>query len=494
MSTNKHFSKICITAMVLALTFAVVFMNGKSLGIKSIGKTSDYESRLFDTSKVHKINIVMDNWDSFLKSCENKKYSACSVIIDGENYKNVGICAKGDTSLTSVSKMKSSRYSLKIKFNQYDKAIKYHGLEKLSLNNMIFDNTYMKDYLTYRLMREFSVPAPLCSYTAISVNGKHWGLYLALEGVDKKFLKRNYGSNYGNLYKPGETNDIEERPDAQDNKENAAADSQEDNSDLGGNADSDTALNMWDEKESALDATKLVFKDENVESYAEIFESAKTKIKTSDKLRLIKSLKDISCNKKIESAINVDQVLRYFIVHNYVVNGDSYNGDTSHNYYLYEKDGVLSMLPWDYNLAFGAYDETTAINAVNDPIDTPLRIPKLSERPMLAWIYANPKYTKMYHQYYNDFLKSIDIKSIIEETENLIAPYVKKDPTKFCSTEKFTVGADTLKTFCKLRSESIRGQLDGKIPSTLEGQSAAKGRLIDASGISISDMGILVDE
>ncbi len=474
MSTNKHFSKICITAMVLALAFAVVFMNGKSLGIKSIGKTSDYESRLFDTSKVHKINIVMDNWDSFLKSCENKKYSACSVIIDGENYKNVGICAKGDTSLTSVSKMKSSRYSLKIKFNQYDKAIKYHGLEKLSLNNMIFDNTHMKDYLTYRLMREFSVPAPLCSYTAISVNGKHWGLYLALEGVDKKFLKRNYGSNYGNLYKPGETKDMEEQPDVQNDQENAAADYKENGSDMGG-------------------CTDLKYIDDNVESYAEIFESAKSKIKTSDKLRLIKSLKDIRCNKKIESAINVYQVLRYFVVHNYVVNGDSYNGDTSHNYYLYEKDGVLSMLPWDYNLAFGAYDETTAINAVNDPIDTPLRIPKLSERPMLAWIFANPKYTKMYHQYYNDFLKSIDIKSIIEDTENLIAPYVKKDPTKFCSTEKFIVGADTLKTFCKLRSESIRGQLDGKIPSTLEGQSAAKSRLIDASGISISDMGILED-
>ncbi len=477
MSTNKHFSKICITAMVLALVFAVVFMNGKSLGIKSIGKTSDYESRLFDTSKVHKINIVMDNWDSFLKSCENKKYSACSVIIDGENYKNVGICAKGDTSLTSVSKMKSSRYSLKIKFNQYDKAIKYHGLEKLSLNNMIFDNTYMKDYLTYRLMREFSVPAPLCNYTAISVNGKHWGLYLALEGVDKKFLKRNYGSNYGNLYKPGETKDMAEQPDVQNDQENAAADYKENGSDMGG-------------------CTDLKYIDDNVESYAEIFESAKSKkakVKTSDKLRLIKSLKNLSCNDKIESTVNIDQVLRYFIVHNYVINGDSYTGGEPHNYYLYEKDGVLSMLPWDYNLAFGAYDETTAINAVNDPIDTPLRIPKLSERPMLAWIFANQKYTKMYHQYYNDFLKSIDIKSIIEETENLIAPYVKKDPTKFCSTEKFIVGADTLKTFCKLRSESIRGQLDGKIPSTLEGQSAAKSRLIDASGISISDMGILVD-
>jgi len=29
-----------------------------------------------------------------------------------------------------------------------------------------------------------------------------WGFYLAVEGLEKSFLKRNYGSNYGNLYKP----------------------------------------------------------------------------------------------------------------------------------------------------------------------------------------------------------------------------------------------------------------------------------------------------
>lgn len=26
-----------------------------------------------------------------------------------------------------------------------------------------------------------------------------------------------------------------------------------------------------------------------------------------------------------------------------------------HNYYLYEEDGQLSMIPWDYNLAFGGF-------------------------------------------------------------------------------------------------------------------------------------------
>lgn len=63
----------------------------------------------------------------------------------------------------------------------------------------------MKDYLTYQLMAGFGVDAPLCSYVYITVNGEDWGLYLAVEGIEESFLQRNYGSDYGNLYKPDST-------------------------------------------------------------------------------------------------------------------------------------------------------------------------------------------------------------------------------------------------------------------------------------------------
>ena len=36
----------------------------------------------------------------------------------------------------------------------------------------------------------------------ITVNGEDWGLYLAVEGVEEAFLERNYGADYGELYKP----------------------------------------------------------------------------------------------------------------------------------------------------------------------------------------------------------------------------------------------------------------------------------------------------
>lgn len=127
---------------------------------------------------------------------------SCAVVIDNEAYKNVAIRAKGNTSLSSVAAYGNNRYSFKIEFDHFDSGKSYHGLDKLSLNNIIQDNTYMKDYLCYQMMGYMGVDAPLCSYVWITVNGEAWGLYLAVESVEDSFLERNYGTSYGELYKP----------------------------------------------------------------------------------------------------------------------------------------------------------------------------------------------------------------------------------------------------------------------------------------------------
>ena len=113
----------------------------------------------------------------------------------------------------------------------------------------------------------------------------------------------------------------------------------------------------------------------------------------------------------------------------------------------------------------------------------------MDDRPMIAWIFADETYTDLYHQYFSEFLENVDIPEMIRTTEELIAPYVEKDPTKFCTYEEFEKGVDALEQFCVLRVQSVQGQLDGTIPSTTDGQSADDANLIDASELSISDMG-----
>ena len=498
MSTHRQIDRICIGGLLLSLLLTFLFVNGEAFGLKAASRVMGYEDRLFDATQVHRIEIAMDDWSAFLETCENEEYAPCTVVIDGESCQNVGLRAKGNTSLTTVSAMGSSRYSFKIEFDQYDSGKSYHGLDKLCLNNIIQDNTYMKDYLTYRLMEQFGVDAPLCSFVYITVNGQDWGLYLAVEGLEEGFLQRSYGRQAGELYKPdsmsfgaGRGNGMDFRMDSVD------ADRQKNltpraggRTDLAGGKGFAKPPSGGEFSGMGSADVKLQYIDDDPDSYANIFDNAKTDVSRADQERLIQALRSLSTG-DVEQALDVDKVLRYFAVHNFVVNGDSYTGSMIHNYYLYEQDGLLSMLPWDYNLAFGTFQSQDAGSAVNDPIDTPLSVTGSGDRPMIDWIFSSETYTQLYHQYFAELLETTDPGSLIDEAYELISSYVERDPTKFCTYEEFEAGVSALKVFCQLRAESISGQLAGTIPSTSQGQSAQPESLVDSSGLDLADMGTM---
>ena len=569
MSTHKHFDKICCVVLVLTLILTVLFVNAEHFGVQRASTVMGYEKTLFDTSKVHTINIIMDDWDEFTDNCKSEEYYNCTVVIDNEAYKNVAIRGKGNTSLSQVT---NDRYSYKIEFDHYDSTNTYYGLDKLCLNNIIQDNTYIKDYLTYQMMNEMGVAAPLCSYVYITVNGEDWGLYLAVEGVEESFLQRNYGKDYGELYKPDsmnmgggrgngekfdmdafmndfESNNSETNDQTQNNNQNNFPQMPNGNQggqmqnggqgDFGGgqrpggnqggfgggqmpggnmqgggqmpegmtppdmNGDTDNSGeqngkpngmpgNMGGGMRNGSDDVLLKYIDDNAESYSNIFESDKTDITDADKTRLIMALKKLSNGEDLDSTVDIDAVIRYFVVHNFVVNFDSYTGSMIHNYYLYENDGQMQMIPWDYNLAFGGFQSMGgATSLVNYPIDSPVSGGNASDRPMIAWIFNNEEYTELYHKYFSEFITSYFdsgyFAEMIDHVNAMISPYVEKDPTKFCTYEEFEKGIATLKEFCLLRAESISGQLDGTIGATSDTQKSET--LIDAGDLQINDMG-----
>lgn len=516
MSTHKCFDKICYVVLAVTLIVTILFMNGENFGVQKASTVMGYEKTLFNTSSVHSINIVMDDWDDFIENCTSEKYYKCTVIIDNEAYKNVAIRGKGNTSLTQVQSYDNDRYSFKIEFDHYDNSNTYHGLDKLCLNNIIQDNTYMKDYLTYQMMNKMGVASPLCSYAYITVNGDDWGLYLAVEGIEESFLQRNYGKNYGDLYKPDSSNTINDSNNQQadekssDDKKPDEVESELDNQNTqnenttitdsnkqpnfndqnGKNTDFQTPNQMMNSSDDVL----LKYSDDNFDSYSNIFDNAKTDVSDEDKTRLIESLKNLSENKNLDKTVDVDKVIRYFVVHNFVLNFDSYTGSMIHNYYLYEKDGQLQMIPWDYNLAFGGFQSMSdATSLVNYPIDSPVSQGSVEDRPMLSWIFENEEYTSLYHTYFKEFISEYFdtdyFTNMIDVVTEMISPYVKKDPTKFCTYKEFKTGVSTLKEFCSLRAESISEQLDGTIGSTSDTQD--KDTLIDASGLQVSDMGTM---
>lgn len=517
MAAHKKIDRVCGGVLAVCLVLTMLFMFGDGLGLQRASAAPGYEGRLFDTGRVHTIDIVMDGWDEFIGGCEDEEYVLCSVVIDGEAQRNVGIRAKGNTSLTQVAQYGNGRYSFKIEFDHYDSGQSYYGLDKLSLNNLIQDNTCMKDYLVYQLMGAFGVPAPLCSYAYITVNGQDWGLYLAVEGVEEAFLQRNFGKDYGELYKPdnmdmgggrgnggwfdmdnwrearGDEEPMGELPEGMQPPDGGGEPSGElpggmQPPDGGGDFPGGGPGGM------AAEDVCLVYTDDDVDSYPNIFDNAKTDVTDADKARLVDALKRLNEGGGMEGTVFTEEVMRYFVVHNFVCNFDSYTGSMVHNYYLYEEGGQMLMVPWDYNLAFGGFmGAEGAKELVNSPIDTPVSGGTAEERPMLGWVFGEEGYTQQYHGLFEEFLTLFFTEGgcgeMISRARELIAPYVEKDPTKFCTYEEFEAGADALADFCGLRAESIRGQLAGTVPATQEGQAENPEALVDAGDLEISDMG-----
>ena len=474
-----------ITAIAAAIMTAVTCTSCTEQNIpkEHIGIPASYENALFEKGRLNDIQINMDNWDAFVQKTmetkitgsaeqqlQEKQYESCNVVINGEEILNTGIRTKGIYSLLTAINAGSDRFSLVLKFNAFDKQ-KYHGLRMIDLNSNIMDATAMKDAVTYDMCRSIGLPAPLCNYAKITVNGEYYGCYLVVEPVGKDFCKRNYGEDYGSLYKP-----------------------------------------LHNLNYSGFFPWKYNYIKDTVKIERSPFSNVKA------------ALKSVHNKRDIESHVDVDAVLKYMAVQAMVVNVDGLTGENMHNFYLYESDGRISLIPWDYDLAFGglmlyndkmhskrmeateqgtfnkeewlqekekAYrDEIRQI--VNLPIDTPF-LGDLSEREFFMNILANDEYRNQYHTYLSVLAEKYVLGGELEKTINTytaeIQDIVGTENNAHYKAEDFAPAVEQLKLFLQRKSESVIGQLNGSIPSYREGQANAPETLIDTSVLDVRLMG-----
>ena len=507
-----------LTAIILAVSFlACAAACGKKEPVSEYGG-------LFDTSYVHSVEVELseEDWEDLKANPLNKTKYRATVTIDGTETANAAFSTKGNTSLSQVADSDSDRYSFKINFGKYVKGKTYYGLKKLALNNIMSDATYMKDYLSYTIMRKAGVYAPLISYTSLVVNGESFGLYIAIEDVSESFIVRNYGDSSGTLYKPetvriGNMLPDGERPGPGQGFPNGEAPGSMPNGEAPGSMPGGAApggppsgegaptdrpeggppdrpgQDGWEPGfEMDSNGADLVYKDDEASSYSDIFDNAENDVTEEDEKELIRAIKALNTGEDVEKYWDVDQLIRYFAAHNLVLNYDSYTGNMLHNYYLFERDGKVTVFPWDYNLAFGGFNGgSDAVGLINTAIDTPLKGAEESVRPLWNVIASNEEYLARYHSVFStllaDFFENGECEKEIERVQKMISPYIKDSSVLFYSFDQFSKAAETLKSVCKLRAESIRKQLDGSLASVSVEQRAED--MVDASSVDIADMG-----
>jgi len=536
----KH-RKIGIVAgllMLAAIVFVGIGFFAPSAYASVFGSADMPYVAIMDKNTVLDIQIVADKkeWAAMLENATAEQYISATVIINGKKIKNVGIRPKGNSSLSQVaSDSTTDRYSFKIEFDQYVPGQTWMGLDKLVVNNMQGDATYMKEYLSYDIMSYVGVETPLYAFSNISVNGEKWGFYLAVEALEDSYAKRVYGTNHGKLYKPesmggrgnGQMNEFIENMQGENTAERVPQGFENQNAmpnfgqnqalipqegqagrpvreqgagGFGGEAPQNTfggrgnmgGGGMGGFGGSSGGAT-LQYTDDEFSSYSTIFDGAVFDISDTDRRSLISALKSLNAGEDLESAVDVEATLKYFAAHAVIVNLDSYISGMCHNYYLYENNGQLTMLPWDFNLAFGGFQSGSASSIVNFPIDTPVSGVSLEDRPILAKLLEVPEYMELYHSYLqkivDGYFTAGKFEKTVDNLDALISSHVENDPSAFYSFSAYTSGVAELKTLGNLRAKSIAGQLNGSIPSTTDRQSANPAALVDASAINLTALG-----
>ncbi len=465
--------KILIITVILLLINSAVGLMG--LQLPSQLKLKEMEAQLdqsvFPIDEVVEVRIDISEKD-FQAMLENplaEEYKTASVNYNGYSLDNIGIRTKGNSSLSSVARSDSERYSFKLTFDEYIGDQSLLGVMEINLNNNYSDATYMRELLTYELLAEMGVPTPKTSYVNLYINDQLWGLYLAVEAIDEAYLRRHFDVSTGDLYRP------------------------------------------------AGNGSDLIWKGSDMENYSGM--DLKTNKKSPDNEALLAMLQELNEGSDYEKYINVDGFLRYLAVSTAVVNLDSYQGQFKHNYYLYEENGYFHFLPWDFNMSFGGFgggggamgggrnaeggmaeDRIAARGGmaegriVEGGMDgsggqsTTLKIDEpttgnVEERPLISKLLAVEEYKEAYHGYIeeivNGYLSTERFEARVEEIAELIRPHVEQDPTKFVTMEEFEKGIyDTtngLLAFTEARVENVKQQLSGEIASVKDGTEVTEG-------------------
>lgn len=137
---------------------------------------------------------------------EMERTNVLATIREGNRvYTNVALHLKGH--LGSFQPV-DSKPAFTLNFDKSAKGQRFHGLEKISLNNSIQDYSYVSEQVSRELFLSAGIPTPRASHAVVSLNGRALGLYVLLEGWNKQFLKRHFKNPDGNLYDGGAGKEI----------------------------------------------------------------------------------------------------------------------------------------------------------------------------------------------------------------------------------------------------------------------------------------------
>jgi hypothetical protein len=171
------------------------------------GAKIDPSDLFFTNGNIPHLSIQIDEAAVAALRLHPRAYVKATVKEGPVVYQDVGIHLKGNY---GTFKGLEGKPSLTLNFDKFVRGQKFHGLDKLHLNNSTSDPSYLTELLCRELFRAAGVPVGRASHARVELNGREAGLYVLVEGYDKSFLRPHFKNANGNLYDSEFMHDITE--------------------------------------------------------------------------------------------------------------------------------------------------------------------------------------------------------------------------------------------------------------------------------------------
>lgn len=360
----------------------------------------------------------------------------------GLTFTNVGARLKGNG--TWLGSLYGDKRAFKVDLNKYVDRQKLGGLDELTFNNLIVDQSFMSDALAYEFFREAGVPAPRTAYAwmTVSVDGK-WqdkplGLYAFVESVDEEFAADRFGSKKTPVFKP---------------------------------------------------VTYQLFEHlgDDWAAYAETYD-LKTKSTRAPEQRvidlatLVSTAADDEFASRIGEYLDLDEFARFLACNVLLSSYDSIlaNGQ---NFYVYldPRSNKFGFIPWDMDLAWGSF---FLLATKQERERASIWHPWVGENRFIERVMAVPEFRRIYRAHLEDFLTRLFVPERlfrrVDEMAVIVREPVAAESAFRLNKFEQAVGtkpversenhnphgadrpAHSIKRFIEKRAISVRQQLDGK--------------------------------
>lgn len=358
---------------------------------------------------------------------EDPDYVAVTLNFNGKTWNKTGFRLKGNSSLSSIWKAGIYKLPFRLNMDKYEDDYpeinnqRIYGFKELSFSPGYSDNTLLREKVVADIFRMGGVATAQTSFCKVYINFgsglKYCGVYTVVEVIDDSMVKKQFGEDNGNIYKP----------------------------------ESYLSTFAVDEFEKKNNKTAADYSD-----VQNLITALNSSLRTSNAAQWRTNL---------EATFNVDQYLRYLAINNTIVNWDCY-GAMAHNYYLYNSPtSKLTWIPWDFNMAMTTSGGGNG-NGGNRSAVTLAMTEVTTTWPLLRYIANDAVYYATYKQYVKEFAENVfitsQINSLFDNYHNLIAPYVTgSEPeqsgyTNLSSTSAFTTDLTTLKTHVATRNQAVQ--------------------------------------